>query len=184
MARVPVRISSFIIPAVMAVTFGVGCGKSTSTLPSTRPAWAQAPDYPRKVQKITRLLETAPTSQPSSADVAELIDQALHDPDFRIRVRAIVVLPYLRNRQRVIDVLITCTHDRDPATTGDGNVPVYATNSLADMAATRAIPDIVDWLNFLKANPNYDKSRHDMIFEEGIKDLRRLTQAAATRPTS
>jgi hypothetical protein len=165
--------------AVLALTFGIGWGRS-----STRSGWAEAPDYPQKVQTITHLVETAPTSQPSSADVSELFDQALHDPDFRIRVRAMAVFPYLHNREQAIDVLITCVHDRDPATSGDGNVPLYATMYLADMGATRAIPDVQGWIDFLNDTSSYSKTMRDKLLGKAMKDLQRLKQSASTRPAS
>ena len=170
----------------LITTFNVSCEKPTSTgfHPSTAPDWTEASDYPQNVQKITRLEETAATSQPSSADVSELFDQALHDPDFRIRVRAMAVFPYLRDREKAIDVLITCTHDHDPATSGDGNVPLYAALYLADMGAVRAIPDVKNWIDFLNANPKYFTTRQDQVLKQAIDDLERLKHAASTRPAS
>jgi hypothetical protein len=135
--------TSILVLAVLFVGYGSGCDKSSAAgAASSSHGWTEAPDYPQKVQKITHLLKAAPTSQPSSKDVAELFDQALHDPDFRIRVRAMAVFPYLHEREKAIDVLITCVQDRNPATTGDGNVPLYATTYLVDMRATRAIPAV------------------------------------------
>jgi hypothetical protein len=94
------------------------------------------------------------------------------------------VFPYLRDREKATDVLIACVHDRDPETSGNGNVPLYATTYLANMAATRAIPDVAGWVNFLKANPDYDKNPNKVLEKKAAEDLRRLTQAAATRPAS
>ena len=137
------------------------------------------PGYMQKVEKITELLESAPTSQPSPADAAELLEQVVHDPDFRIRVRAMLVLPYVREREKAIDALILSIHDRNPESSGGGNVPLYATTCLADMHATRAIPDVADWVDFLETRP---QKIPPMVLRKSKEDLARLREAPATAP--
>ena len=150
------------------------------TLPTT--TWSPfPPDYADKVKKITNLLKNAPTSQPSPADTNELFDEALHDPNFAIRVRAMALFPFLDNRERAIDILINCVHDRDPQTTGNGNVPLYATTYLADMKATRAIPDIKSWIQYQQQNQPYGDRTGPMIVNKSTEDLNRLI-AASTQP--
>lgn len=140
--------------------------------------------YFEKVNKITTLLLDAPTSRPSKSDSAELLNEALHDPDFRIRVRAMAVLPYISDREKAINALIACVHDRDPKSSGGGNVPLYATSYLAAMSATRAIPDVKDWVAYLKRKPPYDEKMRKMILKKSSADLAQLMHDATTRPTS
>lgn len=132
------------------------------------------------MEKITRLYLRGATSQPSAADTAELFDEVLHDPDFRIRVRAMAVLPYVGDREKAIDVLITSLRDQDPKTSGNGNVPLYATNYLAHMNATRAIPDIENWIAYMKKNQPYGQRVYAMMMGKSSADLARL-KAATTQ---
>jgi len=145
--------------------------------------WPPLPSaYEIKVAKITALFESAATSQPSTTDEAELFDEVLHDSDFRIRVRAMAVLPFLRDREKAIDVLIASVHDRDPNSTGNGNVPLYATMYLADMKAERAIPDVADWVGYLRKFRPYGAQMGPGILTKGMEDLSRL-KSACTLPS-
>jgi len=155
----------------------------TTTAAATGDEFYEAPDYGQKVQKITALLASAPTSQPSSKDEAELLDEARHDPDFRIRVRAMMVLPFIHDREKAIDVLIASVHDRDPSTSGRGNVPLYATNYLADMKAVRAIPDVESWIEYLQKTSPMSDELAPMVLKKMREDLARL-KAATTQPSS
>jgi hypothetical protein len=142
------------------------------------------PGYGEKVQKIATLLEQAPTSRPSASDSVELLDQAQHDRDFRIRVRAMAVLPFIDDREKAIDALVACVHDRESESSGGGNVPLYATTYLADMSATRAIPDVEDWVTYLQRKQPYDEKMRTVILKKSSEDLARLKRNAPTRPPS
>jgi hypothetical protein len=139
------------------------------------------PGYFEKVRKITTLLETAPTSQPSQADTNELFDEALHDSQYEIRIRAMAVFPFLDDRERTIDALISCVREHDPQTTGNGNVPLYAATYLAEMKATRAIPDIQAWIQYQQQSNPYGDRSGPIILKQSTKDLQRL-QSFSTRP--
>jgi hypothetical protein len=143
------------------------------------------PEYQKKASKISVIAETIATSQPSAADIAELFEEAAHDPYWAIRTRAITVLPKLRDRERVIDVLIGCVRERGPVATGDGCVQLYAATSLANLKAYRAIPDIQGWLDFLEKYHSYDKALMPDLISGARRDLTRLRAAstqAASRP--
>jgi hypothetical protein len=147
---------------------------STSTnLPDPFP-----PGYAEKDQKITNLLENAPTSQPSQADTNELFEEALNDSNFVIRIRAMAVFPFLHDRERAIDTLITCVHEHDPQTTGNGNVPLYAATYLAEMKAARAIPDIQVWIQYQQQTNPYGDRSGPIILKQSTKDLARLVRAS------
>ena len=144
------------------------------------------PRYQQKVSKISSLYKSAPTSQPSPADTAELLEEVAHDSSFAIRVRAMAVLPFLHDREKVIDVLIACVHDRDPTANGSGNVPLYAASNLAEMKACRAIPDIANWVDYLQKDKPYGQMG-PMILQGSAKhlaDLKAVCTQSASRPAS
>src|ERR1700733_14052259 len=103
------------------------------------------------------LLESAQKASPPPDVTAEVIEAVRHDPDWSIKIRAMAILPYVSEREQAIDVLIEATKDRDDESSGDGNVPLYATTYLAEMKATRAIDAIEDWVAFLKQDPYAEK---------------------------
>jgi hypothetical protein len=127
---------------------GTNAGKLKAIHPETFDPFP--PGYGEKVAKITALLNAAATSQPSATDANDLLNEAANDPDHRIRIRAMDVLPFVQDRERVIDVLIAATRVRDRPTSGGGNVPLHAATYLADMKAVRAIPAVADWVRFLQ----------------------------------
>jgi hypothetical protein len=150
--------------------------------PPERPAnpmWD--PVYQRKDQKIHDLLQSAPTSQPSPADVTEILDEIAHDSNWEIRFKAIDLLPFLHDREKAIDVLIGCVRERDPIATGSGLVPTAASRTLAGMKAVRAIPDVTNWLNYLQSDHPYGMMP-GLLFQ-AKRDLSHL-KAASTQPTT
>jgi hypothetical protein len=138
--------------------------------------------YEIKVDKIYGLYESASTSRPSAADEAELFDEVLHDPDFRIQVRAMAVLPFVRDREKAIDVLIKSVHYRDPNYSENANVPLAATLCLAKMKATRAVPDVADWVAYMQEYRPYGEKMGPTILQTAMKALSRL-KSASTLPS-
>jgi len=175
------------IAVVLAGVIVANRGVNT-TIPPATPAQPETfdpfpPGYGDKVQRITALLEAAPTSWPSASAENELLEEAAHDSDFRIRVRAMAVLPFVRDREKAIDVLIGCLRDRASNISGGGNVPLYATTYLADMNAERAIPAVTDWIAFVQTKHPYDPHVEAVILEKNMDDLHRLRNST-TRPAS
>jgi hypothetical protein len=127
------------------------------------------------------LARRAATSQPSLADTEEVFTDVARDPFWQVRIRTMDVLPHLADRERVVDVLIACTRERDPLVTGNGLIPFYATHYLAQMHAYRAIPDIAAWVNYLRTNQVYGASNAHML-EVGERTL--AAMQAATRPAN
>lgn len=141
----------------------------------TRPAWGPMnPEYTAKRQRITAMLERAPTAPPTSAEAGELFAWVRDDPAFNVKVRAMAVLPFVKEREQAIDVLIEALKDRDPDSSGSGNVPLYATTYLADMQATRALPAIEDWLTFLEKQTPYRPETAASLLQKGKEDLAKL----------
>jgi hypothetical protein len=137
-----------------------------------------------KVARISTLLAAVPASRPSTSDEDELISDVLNDPDFRIRVRAMALMPLIKNRARATITLMACIRERDPNRTGNGNVPFYAAGYLADMNATDAIPSITEWIKYLEDGNPYAPDVVAMMLQRSRSDLARLSRAAGTRPTA
>jgi hypothetical protein len=176
---------------VVGTVFIVSWPKGSSRVPvSSTPAGQSlvqemsASDYDKRVQRITALLENAPTYKPSPSDSEWLMDQAQHHSDFRIRVRAMAVLPFIEDREKAIEVLIACVHDRESESSGGRNVPLYATRYLADMSAARAIPDIEDWIAYLQEKPPDDEGMRAGMLKSAREHLHRLKRNVTTQPVS
>jgi hypothetical protein len=148
---------------------------------------AQAPAslelYNMKREKIMALGDRAPTSAPSPREEQEMFEVVGLDPDFSFRVKAMAVLPYVPDREKAIDVLISEVRNRNPATNGDGCVQLYAAGYLAQMKAVRAIPAIADWVEYLRDHPNYGEPMRSMCLKQGQSALQQLQGlSGSTRP--
>jgi hypothetical protein len=119
-------------------------------------------------------LDRAQTTPPTAAEAEEMFGFMRDDPAFNVRVTAMAVLPFVRERERAIDVFIAALKVRNPEVSDSGNVPLYATTYLADMKATRAVPAIEDWLAFLESQKPYGDEMPSMMVKKGTEDLARL----------
>jgi hypothetical protein len=128
----------------------------------------------------TSVLTTAQSNPPSPEVAAEVIDTVRNDPDFSIKVRAMAILPFLREREQAVDALIEATKDREDESSGSGNVPLYAGTYLAEMKATRAIDALADWVAYIKKQWPYETER-DAVLKKSQQDLDDLK--AAMPPT-
>jgi hypothetical protein len=176
---------TLIVSGLIAATFAVFVrlrGQPPATLTVSYSSQTAVPSaYELKVEKITALFLNCPTSRPSASDEAELFNDVLHDSDFRIRVRAMAVLPFVRDRKRAIAVLVASIHDRDPISSANGTVPLYAATYLADMDAKEAIPEVANWVDYLRKARPYGEQVGPMILKKSTEDLSRL-KSASTRP--
>jgi hypothetical protein len=134
--------------------------------------------------KLARLLVRAGTTPPTSAEQSELFDDALHNPDFQIRISSMEIFPHVINREKAIDVLIAVLRERESPTSGGGNVPLYAASILADMNATRAIPDLTDWVQYLETHRPHEDSMRSSMLDQSKDFLKRLKDSATTQPAS
>jgi hypothetical protein len=138
--------------------------------------------YPQGEQRITKILEEARQTPPAADVVDEVLFKVRHDPDFRIRVRAMAVLPYIQERERAIDALVEALHERDREKSADGVVPLYAAKYLAKMNASRAIDDVRSWLEYLKREMPYDRESMDIMIGSAERDLAQLEKIANPPP--
>lgn len=125
--------------------------------------------------RIDGIREAAKNSPPSREDVDEIIRAIRQNPDFRIRVRAMAVVPYFREREEGIDVLLEALRERTSERSADGVVPQYAATYLAEMKATRAIDDVKAWLDFLKQESPFSDSIRPMLIKQAERRLAELT---------
>jgi hypothetical protein len=127
--------------------------------------------------RITTLLADAEKSAPSPEVAAEVLDTVRNDPDWSIKVRAMAILPYLKEREDAIDALIDATKIHDVESSGGGNVPFYAVSYLAEMKAGRGISAVAEWVEFIKHQYPYDAKVHELILKRSEKHLADLEAA-------
>ena len=136
-----------------------------------------------KDQRVRELLDAVKKSTLSSDEAEEVFLLVRHDPDFRVRVRAMTILPHVRERDDAIDVLLEALRQRTGEKAADGVIPQYAAKYLAHMKATRAIGDVKGWLAFLKEEKPYDDEARPVLIKTAEKNLAELIAAAeATAP--
>jgi hypothetical protein len=129
--------------------------------------------FTQGVDRIYAIRDEAKKSPPSPEAAAEIIYHVRHDTDFRIRIRAMGVLPYLNERTEAIEVLREVLNERDNERSADGTVPLYAVRYLAEMKALVAIDDIKSWLEYLKRDTPYELT--SFMIERTEHNLRKLT---------
>jgi|GEM_PF-3977380 len=130
--------------------------------------------FTQGTERIDKIREAAKHSPPSPEEAVEILHYVQHNDDFRIRVRAMAVFPYLNAREEAINVLLDALRERTGERCADGVIPQYAVRYLADMKATRAIPEIKDWLRFLKEEGPYDDSIRPTLIKSSEKCLAEL----------
>jgi hypothetical protein len=127
------------------------------------------------IKRIDTIYEAAKQSPPSPEEAVEILHYVQHSDDFRIRVRAMAVFPYLNEREEAINVLLQALRERTGERCADGVIPQYSVRYLAEMKATRAVPEINAWLQFLKEEEPYDDSTRPVLIKSGEKWLAELT---------
>jgi hypothetical protein len=133
--------------------------------------------FPEEESRIREIRDSARQSPPSREIVDEVLFAVRYSPDFRIRVRAMAVLPHIREKQEAIDALIAILRDRSSARSADGVVPLYATKYLAELKATCAIGDIEAWLKFVENDSTYDAESKSHFIATGGQYLSMLNMA-------
>jgi hypothetical protein len=128
-------------------------------------------------KRIGEILESAEKSPPPPEVAAEIIQYVRHDNHYRNRICAMLVLPYLTEREEAVNVLVDAIRERDGKRTGNGTVPLYAARMLADMKATSAIDEVKGWLSFLKDNSPFDDETRSLLIESAERNLAKLEDA-------
>jgi hypothetical protein len=126
---------------------------------------------PRGEQRIRQLHEAAKKSPLSPDEAREVLFEVMHAEDFRIRVRAMAILPHLREREEAIATLRLALRERDE----NGVIPTYAASYLAAMKATDAIDDLREWLAYLESEQPYDSDVRETLINNGKKRLAELS---------
>jgi hypothetical protein len=77
-------------------------------------------------------------------------------------------LLYAKDSESVIEPLIAAMQDRDEKSSGEGNVPLYASGTLVELRDARALKPLYEWLEYIESNPGvYPHTRKALI--EGTK---------------
>lgn len=133
-----------------------------------------ARSYPQGEQRIRELYEAAKRSPLSADDAREVLLEFLHGKDFRIRVRAMAILPHLRERDDAIAALRLAIRERGE----DGVIATYAASYLADMNATDALGDVGEWLAYLESERPYDAETRETLINNAKKRIAELSASA------
>jgi len=126
-----------------------------------------------ETKRIDELDEAAKRSSLSPSEVDEVLQFVGSEFDIRVRVRAMAILPRLKDREKAIDVLIEALHDRK-----EGVVPQYAAKYLAHMRAVRAIEEVKAWVDYLKTENPYDEESRAVMLKTGESALAQLMTSA------
>ena len=137
-----------------------------------------ARSFPPGEERIRELHESAKKSPPSPEEAREVLFEVMHAEDFRIRVRAMAILPYLRERDEAIAALRLAIRERDE----DGVIATYAASYLAAMKATDAINDVREWLAYLENDQPYDSDTRETLINNAKRRLAELS--ASVTPAS
>jgi hypothetical protein len=129
--------------------------------------------WPPSLERMNELLEGAKKAPLASDEVQEVLFEVRHGDEFRTRVRAMAILPYLREREDAIDALRAALRERGESS-ADGVVPQYAATYLADMKANDAVNDVRAWVDFIKKEQPYDAEMRHTILESSEKSLAKL----------
>jgi hypothetical protein len=134
--------------------------------------------YPQGEKRIRELHESAKKSPLSPDGAREVLFEVMHAEDFRIRVRAMAILPYLRERDDAIAALRLAIRERGE----DGVIATYAASYLAAMKATDAINDVREWLRYLESEQPYDSDTRETLINNAKKRLAELSASDNPAP--
>jgi hypothetical protein len=125
-------------------------------------------------RRIRAIHEQAKMTPPPAEAAAEIIYHVRYDKDYRIRLRAMAVMPYLSERTESINVLLDALRERDVDKIAEGLVPQYAAVYLAEMNATEAIRPMEDWLAFLENEVPFDPEMRAILIKSAKRNLAKL----------
>jgi hypothetical protein len=128
---------------------------------------------PQGEKRIRELHEAAKRSTLSRDDSQEVLFEVRHGDDFRTRVRAMAILPYLRERAEAIEALRAALGERGE-TSAEGVIPLYAAKYLAELKATESINDVRAWIEFVKSEWPYDRESRDTVLRTSETSLAKL----------
>ena len=190
------QVSSRTAPVVLAfaVCCSIGCdsgstpsagGRSRSTPPTLTELTKSlaSPTYEDRRDVTKHLWEVGHSRGLTDAEVQLMLPAIKSDPDWRIKVRCIQNLPLAENKDLVVPVLIAALATRDEASSGEGNVQLYACRALAEIGDRRALTPMREWLAFLQANPNTYAEMRETLLERTLLRIQELEATAGRQPT-
>jgi hypothetical protein len=133
--------------------------------------------FTQGTERIAEISKASKESPPSPEAAAEILRYVLYDQDWRIRVRAMAVVPNLKERTEAITVLLHVLHERDVEKCGEGVLPLYAAKYLAEMNAPNAAEEIKSWLESLRTSSPYDQEMTTIMIDGAERDLKKLVAA-------
>lgn len=173
----------FIVSLILAVT-PVIAGDTILDLD----ALAKRLTAPARLDRVSVVNEfrTVATNRPlTRAETQLLLKVFTADPDWSVRVRACVLLPFAEDKTLVMAHLLAALKERDDDKTGSGNVPHAACRALCEIGDPQALPAIREWLQFLRDNPKKFKHTRKQLISSAEKWIRELeTKKNEKVPTS
>jgi hypothetical protein len=133
-----------------------------------------SPDYEARRAVLTGLLKVGEKRALNKEEVDLLLPHLKSDPDWRIKVRITLVLPYAKNPDWVLQPLISALEDRDEKSSVGGNVPSGACEALARLGDSRGLRPVEGWLHYLGSHPNVYGDLHDSLVKQTEKHLAEL----------
>jgi hypothetical protein len=137
--------------------------------------------YEVRRDALSRLATRARTQPLTAAEASAVLQLVRHDPDWRIKVRALPVLPLLREREEAVTALITALNDRDPNSSGGGNVPAYACSVARQMKDARTADALRNLLHDVEQEQPYPPPTRTLISKLAHEALASFS-AANTQP--
>jgi hypothetical protein len=132
---------------------------------------------------VTELLNVGVKRPLDKEEVDLLLPHLKSDSDRRVKVRITLALPYAKDPDWVLQPLISALEDRDVESSGGGNVPLYASNALAQLGDSRGLQPVEGWLHYLESHPKAYGDLHDSLVkhtEKHLAELRSKLEKAAS----
>jgi hypothetical protein len=134
--------------------------------------------FAQGIDRIYAIRDSLQIGPPSPDEALEIIHYVRYDRDYKIRIRAMAILPFVNERDEAIAVLLEALNEREGERSGDGTIPQYAVRYLAEMNAHNAVSSIREWLRFLKERSPYDDEMTSIMIKSTERHLAKLAANA------
>ena len=136
-----------------------------------------SPDYETRKSVVTNVFYQGEKRPLKKDEIDLLLSDLKSDTDWRIKVKIICALRYAENTDWVLQPLIAALQDREETSSGQGNVPVYASKALVRLGDARAIEPLREWLQYLERHPDAYPDLREIIIENANADVAALEKA-------
>ena len=130
--------------------------------------------FTQGTDRIWDIKAAAEKSPPPPEAAVEILHYVRYERDYRIRIRAMDVLPHLTERDEAIEVLREALRDQDVERCAEGVVPLYAASYLAKMNAPKAKEMIQAWRETLTHDSPYDQESTVLLIKKVDESLAKL----------